>query len=431
MTATKDPYWLAQWVDEYEVQGSGDIDRLIRYPGPIARLVELAKDAPNYKTANKSVPDASIVAGSGLDLSGKLSCGEFECVQRGINDAFVRIWHYFDRIIVEGASPRQFLRRVSTLPKSQHFRLIHEVKEDVKILLYLREIGAEKYLIYREKPLGYCNHHFTQHAAEHGLDVLLDEQAANAVVERLAAEAEISTRWFKGVWNFWVTHPFFSEPALGSITRAKKKRPSKEEMIGQVFRSYSTGLVADMAYAKVLNAPLAKSVTASWVTPKAEDSVKVDDVAFHLQLPFIEGMAVRDIISLREDEQAHFVAFRKALRTAIQEQIKQLESASPQEVARSVVREYVEPALADIQRRLKANTRVLSLKAGSSAVLSLTGTSVGLLGSLPLIIAGGVAAAGTALPHFHKYFEEKREIELSDMYFLWSMKKASMASHRD
>jgi hypothetical protein len=145
-------------------------------------------------------------------------------------------------------------------------------------------------------------------------------------------------------------------------------------------------------------------------------------VALHLDLPFLDGLATGDIIKLREDEQAHFLAFRSALTVAIKEQVEKFDSASPQEVARSVTRQYIEPALANIERRLKANSRALAGKAGTSVALSLAGTSVGLVGSLPLIVAAGVAAIGTALPHVHKYFEERRDVQLADMYFLWKLK---------
>src|SRR4029453_2023434 len=37
----------------------------------------------------------------------------------------------------------------------------------------------------------------------------------------------------------------------------------------------------------------------------------------------------------------------------------------------------------------------------------------------PLMVTTGVGAAMTALPAGHKYLEERREISLSDMYFLW------------
>lgn len=416
-------YWIARWIDEYEVQHRNDVARLFNFPGPVARLAELAKEAQTSGQNQRDLPADSVLAGAGIDLAGTITCSQFECQKKAIDNAYGRIWHYFDNIVVEGCNPKQFAQHLSTLPKRLHADLAHEIGNDVETFLYLRSIGAEKYLVFRPKPLAFCNHHFTVHAREFGMDTLLDEDSINKVISRLADEADISTHWRKGVWRYWITHPFFSEPASGQIVRAKKKKPSPDEFVARTFREYSTALIADVACAKQLGVPLARAVTASWLQPSANNSKPTDgEVSLHLKLPFLDGITTGDIIKLREDEQAHFLAFRSALSAAIREQVDKLGSASPQEVAHSVTRQYIEPALADIERRLRANSRVLAGKAGTSAALSLAGASVGLVSSLPLIVAAGVAAMGTVLPHVHKYFEERRDVQLSDMYFLWKLK---------
>ncbi|MFE0156780.1 hypothetical protein ACFWY5_57315 [Nonomuraea sp. NPDC059007] len=416
-------YWIYRWIDEYEIQDRKDVARLFNFPGSVARLAELAREAQTHWQDSADPPAASVLAGAGIDLAGSLTCSDYECQKKAIDSAYGRIWHYFDHIVVEGYNPKLFLQRLAALPKRRHAELVYDIGNDVQTLLYLRSIGAEKYLVFRSKPYAFCNHHFTVHAEEFGLDVFLDEDSIGAVVSRLANEAEITSDWHKGVWRYWIEHPFFAEPASGSIVRAKKKKPTSEEFVARTFVEYSTALVADVACANNLGVPLARAVTASWMKPSASVGGSSDgEVALHLNLPFLDGLAAGDIIKLREDEQAHFLAFRSALTAAIKEQVEKVDSASPQEVAQSVTRQYIEPALANIERRLKANNHVLAGKAGTSMAISLAGASVGLIGSMPLIVAAGVAALGTALPHMHKYLEEKRDVQLADMYFLWKLK---------
>jgi hypothetical protein len=136
------------------------------------------------------------------------------------------------------------------------------------------------------------------------------------------------------------------------------------------------------------------------------------------------GIQIKDLLALREDEKPFFDKFRDALRKAIQRQIEARESASPQEIARSVVREYVEPELAEIETRLKVNQKKLARKVGASLFVGTAVTSAGLLGALPLLVDTGVVAMAASLPHIYKYFDDYGDnVQLSDLYFLWKAKK--------
>src|ERR1700691_1375314 len=125
MSDATDQYWLGRWVDEYEVTAPDQLRRLFALPGPMARLAELAKTAPNWNTSNPPVPGLSVAAGRGIDLSGYMSCSAYGCMRKAVDAAYAGIFHYFDYIVVEGASPRRVLQRLNTAPQNRRAELYY------------------------------------------------------------------------------------------------------------------------------------------------------------------------------------------------------------------------------------------------------------------------------------------------------------------
>lgn len=429
MNDTSDQYWLGRWVDEYEVRRREDVARLFTFPGPVSRLAELASAAPTFHKPRK-VPDLSVAAGRGIDLSGYMSCGAFECMRKQVDRSYGRILHYFDYIIAEGLSPRGFLERLESTPKRFHVELQYELEEDVAILLYLRKIGAAKHVIFQDKPRAYCKGCMDSHAHRLHIPSYTDSSVLDHAAERIEREAEIRTHWRKGFWNYWVLHDFFDEPASGQVKRAKKKPLSREEVARAVIKNYSGGSLADVVFASAMNSPLARVIDVPWI----DDATKTDSsfeeaVALGLRLPILEGVSIKDLIKLREDEQPAFIGFRDALLRAIRRQIDLAGARSPSEIANAVIREEVEPELAKIDQRLRVNQKKLSRNAG--VAVGAAAITTGLIASFPLVIDAGIVAAVTAtVPHVINYFTSRGDdIEMSSMYFLWSAKKLSKPNH--
>jgi hypothetical protein len=113
------------------------------------------------------------------------------------------------------------------------------------------------------------------------------------------------------------------------------------------------------------------------------------------------------------------------------EQIERIGSTSPKAIAFAVRSEFIEPELADIERRLRLANRALSAKTGAVfAVFAVFAvgtvvTSVGLIIAAPILVAGGVAASGGVVPSILKYVEYKASLETSDLYFLWQASQRS------
>jgi hypothetical protein len=148
------------------------------------------------------------------------------------------------------------------------------------------------------------------------------------------------------------------------------------------------------------------------------------DVAFHLSLPILEGIEPELLLRIRHDEHDHFEAFRTKLRLAIKERLERTDEPDAADVALEIRRDVIDPALNDIERRLKAARKLMQRKARLNLGLGSLVTSCGVLTANPIITGAGVAAMiGTSVTAGNKYLEEKRDIALSDMYFLWHTKR--------
>jgi hypothetical protein len=94
-----------------------------------------------------------------------------------------------------------------------------------------------------------------------------------------------------------------------------------------------------------------------------------------------------------------------------------------------VRRDFIDPALADIHRRLEVATRALGRKMAQNALIGAAATSVGFLTGVPLVWGGGIAMVGSSIRHLNKFAEEEKDVELSDLYFLWRLEKRGLHAH--
>jgi hypothetical protein len=142
------------------------------------------------------------------------------------------------------------------------------------------------------------------------------------------------------------------------------------------------------------------------------------EIALNLALPVLEGVPAAELIRVRQAEALSFERFRQSLRLAIQDRLTNSQ-ATPAQLATEIVDDVVNPALYDIQQRLSAAQDVLVRKSAVSIGVGAISTTIGLIAGMPLLLPAGVAWALLPGQHYMKYLEEKRDIELSDMYFLW------------
>ncbi|MGW5416840.1 hypothetical protein [Actinomadura geliboluensis] len=333
---------------------------------------------------------------------------------------FGRTLHYFDRIFVAGPSA-EFYSRMLENPPGQ---VLAGIFTHLEALLYIRKIGAEEVIKFQPK-IPVPSRQYAEHAKLWGINPPLE--CANEVTEHFYREGEIVKEAFHGShWHFSFRHEVLDHDL--DVPIWQKKRPKKRKVAQNVYAHYAAMLTSDVATARMMRLPVGSSANLHARILRADKpQPSLDDVALNLHLPVLEGLPVGDIIQLREDEHEHFSAFQTALTAAMKERLK--EGGSAEKTADAVYREVIEPALSDIRRRLGATEKSLSRKVGLGLLVGSAVTTVGSIESVPIVIGAGLAAAATGIAAAHKYFDDKKDIELSDMYFLWLLEKRYSRHH--
>ncbi|MCF6470452.1 hypothetical protein FAF44_18925 [Nonomuraea sp. MG754425] len=355
-----------------------------------------------------------VLAGRGMDLSGELDCNAWECQKKQVDVLFSRTWHYFNKIVVTGLTPEKFQENL----RDQYFRKV-ALESQLRLLLYLRKIGAEKHLMFRQKAPA-CQLHFEDHLQEAGLDHLKD--AATQIVGELARTGKCRiSKACEGHIHYSYDHSILEHTQWG-VVRVEPGADPARCIAEDVFKLFSAHMVADVRTSKIIGAPLSLVVGLHRETFHRLTDADEHSVALELALPFLEGVPVGDILKIRDDEYLSFEKFRSALRSAIKEKVAAVGDRSSVDIADEIADDMILPALNEIALKLNKAQQLLTRKSALSVGVGVATTLIGALGGMPLLLPAGIASI--LLPsgaHAIKYLEEKRDVELSDMYFLWKL----------
>jgi hypothetical protein len=427
---TNQRYWLLEWMQSNELKEPCDVERLLSERYIIAKLGELA-DSANQQVGDILRTNNAIIGGRGLDLSAEpTGAGADELVQE-VDRIFGTVWHYFDEIVVEGFAPRRFM----LMCRDGRYDLAKEcVLTHCRLLLHLNAIGALDSVVFHQKP-DPCTQHGNDNAVlnEAGLARILDDEL-NIVVELERGEL-IAGEFHHGPSYERHFHYEYEHPLIGRHSGTLAIPYAEEELIKRaiaqdLFLLYAENLAADVATSRVLSAPLAVSLPLheallGGITDRLSSNKHADEVAIELGLPILHGITARDLIKIRNDEADAFERFRSGLRAAINERVQRMDSADDAtRIAAAIVDEFIVPGLHDIDQRLEVARKVLSRKSTVNIAVGTVAVIAGLLAGIPLLLPAGIAV-GLAAPgvHYTKFLEEKGQLELSDMYFLWNLQQ--------
>jgi hypothetical protein len=414
-------HWLYQWMDEEGVKTVGNYVKAIRKKGSFERLRQLSDSAMSEFDARNPTgrPADSIIASRYLDLSGFLSCPCFECQIPTVDKVFRRVWHYFDSVII------------AEEPLEAEFASgddVYDLKQKVQLFLYLRNIGAEKHILFTNKVLQLCDEHFREHATQPslGLDILFDKEFEKAAVKKLAAEGKFKIFEEDGSWGYEITHPHTGQ-LTGKLPHSDlSKRPSEKRVARAAFGKSCNALISDASAAQSLRVPLMQSAEHTWILRAADltdSSIDETSVALNIQLPVLANVPLKELLRYREDNSASFVLFRDALRGAMMEQIKRSGSDSPEAIASAVVRDYIDPQVAKIEQELTVAKKTLARKVNAHIAVGSAAVGVGYFGNMHLLIGATVAAAAASITTIiNKNADNKEPIENKPYYFLWKMR---------
>jgi hypothetical protein len=290
----------------------------------------------------------------------------------------------------------------------------------VRLLLYLREIGAEELVRFRQKRPA-CELHLKDHLKEVGIEDL--EAQAESLILPLAKESEIRANSHDDHIHYSFVHREFEHTVWGE-TRPESNEDVTHAVARAVVRKYLAGLASDLYTARTLNCALGSTIGFHGRLLGRELTPRNEDVAFQLQLPVIEGLDARTLLQIRNEETLSFARFRRALSTAINERTAAARKIDVEKIANGIRKDVLEPALADIESRLKGTTRSFRKKTGATLVIASVPMMYGLYTMNPLLIAAGLTPAVSSLNNAaHRYIEERGNVRLSDMFFLWHAQK--------
>lgn len=427
--ATEDQHWLYKWMDEFEVDHC-NVDVVFRSPTAVRRLFDLTAAAVSAEKKPIDPSKDAVVAGRTLDINGPYTCSKFVCTQQRIDRTFLSTWHYFDSIVVSGPSERAIAKAIATTKKADRAKnLIGPLAEDVALFSYLRHIGAADHVTFRTKEFSLCECCFEKEAQRVGLSAILDKEARERVVQSMLRDADIGLRLlYPGAWAAELDHDSLPERLVWGIK--SRKKPTKRQVIEEFIHQGAGGMLEDFYQSSELKLPLLQEVRPS-LFGKEDAAVKSagESVALALDLPYLEGATAADVLAFMSDERPAFDRFKSAIRKSIQEKVEKAGDESPDVTARRVIKEYVQPSLAEIDASLASARKLLAKKSAVGVGVGAVVATVGVLTAMPLIIGAGVTAAASPLLDAKKYLEDRSTLESKDMYFLWQMQKSLKVTH--
>lgn len=422
-------YWLLEWLDDEGVTKIEQARQLLETEKGFERLIQRA-DA-QCKKHPEALPEAyqQLVAGSGLDLTGHFSCYSADCARGMVDQLVLHAWHSFEKVVVTGFDASYLIDGL--LPAAPREHTLRVILVHVDVALYIRATGAERMFIFVNKPM-YCEEHLDVHAKECGLNSI------SYMARQLSTSLQNGCHLAKYVKN-GRTVLKFEHPSLTlaeiSVSNQDLESVDNEELKKKwadgYSRSVAATLVANTVLARLNGAALGQitGIGAEQVLPmrKSRRATKptTEDVAFHISLPFVEGLPIKEILAVRDHEATQFQAFQVALRASIQARIDSLGSVDAARIADSVVDDVLEPAIIELDRKVSRAGELLAQRSGVAIAIGTVVTTVGLLAFAPLAAPGIVIAAGGVLASANDFLKDKKDVKLSDMHFLWRLANRS------
>jgi hypothetical protein len=423
-------YWLLRWVDSQGVRSPEEAERALRESRTIDSLRDAARMARAESEAPRSAEGNSILAGAGLNLSGALHCIHEECRRREVDRLLRHVWHYFDRVIVDDAAAVTLEFPESSIEGGLRFKLL----QDISVALYLRRIGVLELIEFRRKHI-YCQEHWIETANLSGLTPIID--SADHIVAMLSESGNVKAELLEeGDIALSFSHPLIENPysviKKGGSLGGEGKEGLPKVAASMVFNAYFSRLISDLATARHYGLPLGSIRFHGELLKAISMQVAEDNIAFDLQLPILDGVPAERLIAIRNDEREHFERFKQALQLAMRERLKTRGSERSADLAKEIRTDVIEPELRRIHDRLAIAGDIAQKKVGVGVGLGIVSTVCGLFLGLPMPMAGfaGVATIlGTTGPAVSKLFEDKAEIQLSDMYFVWRASGQATEAH--
>lgn len=413
-------YWLYQWIDARGVRTVDQARAELVVPASVNQMRDLAASGEAVANTPQMATDRfGLSAAAGLDLSGRLDCHHINCIKLQVDKLFRRTWHYFDYVVADDV----WLHQVSRHWDDNRIGTSSNFLDHIELLLYLREIGADRLVHFSPKfPVQARN--FEDAVARNGLAHI--DAMRNDIAHKLALEGTVA--FLQGTssadWQF--DSPRLEHSQWGKLDaqdRDGNPNEVREQIAGEIVDRAFRQLVVDVAASRRLELPLGATLYLHRQllgdTPPPGDIR--DRTAFALDLPVLANVDVVDLIALRDAEHDAFVRFRTAIRAAIAEQAQAgADERTSERIAREIRTDLVDNELAKIREILRQSKMTLESKGSGSILLGVLMTVAGVITQQPSMSVAGAGIGGKGvLDALNESSAASARIRESDMYFLW------------
>ena len=417
--------WFHDWLIENEITNKTEAHQAAKDRKLFSDLVSRA-ESPQDDSIDP-LGNHSLMAGRSFDLSGYLACGHPDCLTMQVNQLFTRVWHYFDRIAIVGPDAHLFLDFLTETESADD--IAEFVAGSAQPLFRIQEIGADSLVAWITKPPP-CPFHWEEY--KNLSTYQLPKDVERAIASELLAEGTVELRDKPGTPKKLILkhkdliYENDSEDFQELLKSKRRGEPLEMTLARSIVNRYWLNAANDAYAAHSAALPLGLGIRLEARLAKLQGNTPSPaDIAFNLNLPVVDGLPVKELLALRDAEQDAFEAFRDSLSHAFKERLANVEhiGMDADYIASEIRADVVDPALHKIEQRLHAAQGVLQRKHLYNIGMAGLATVCGIFGEVPLASALSVAAVVGGVAAESKLTEEKRDITLESMYFLWQAKK--------
>ncbi len=133
-------YWAYTWLDSHKIRTIDELKASLASSDILYELKQAAElVVESWRSSHVEARPLSLIAGAGIDLSGRLDCNATSCRRAQVDRVFRRAWHYFQTIVARDAIAED-LTLHKNCPDAELRSLLPPHFETV---LIVRELGAE------------------------------------------------------------------------------------------------------------------------------------------------------------------------------------------------------------------------------------------------------------------------------------------------
>ncbi|WP_157719939.1 hypothetical protein [Microlunatus sagamiharensis] len=404
-------YWVAEWLRERGLTSWEAARIRIATDDGLDSALAAAEDA-------QALPDVpagkNFVAGTGSDLTTRFACNDIKCLKATVDKLVRQTWLFFDHVIVVGLDPQDFLLSASQDREDAREKLATAVE----VYLYIRDADVTEFFHFR-RDMRLCTEHLNQHALEAGLSPV-DEMVKLLRREfKNGGKLKVIDTSSGRKWVF--RHPALSTVSIGKVPPELSTAKLKNRVIERQARGLVASYTRSVSLARRSRATLGQFAleTSKVKLASAANRVEVGEVALNVAVPLFHDAPIGQLLSFRAAEREEFEIFRSALSKAIKERLANVEEPDAVGLAKEIVEDVLNPAIASLTLRSQKSARILGARSAGSLAVGGLMTTVGLMQFTPLILPGLVLATGAAVANYAEYLKDRREVDLNELHFLW------------